>query len=86
MEYPGSLEKWINKELHKFSKRIREIRKAKGMVQLDVALSALIGETSISHYERGEIKPELITILGIARGLKVRAWELFDYNGKYSRV
>ncbi|WP_127125428.1 helix-turn-helix transcriptional regulator [Pseudoflavitalea rhizosphaerae] len=86
IKHSGSLEKWIKSELYKFSKKLREVRKAKGMVQLDVALDALIGETSISHYERAEIKPELITILGIARGLKVQAWQLFDYDGKSSQV
>ena len=82
--YNGSLDESINDELQKFGARVRKIRKSKGLMQLDLALDSIIGDTSISHYERGEIKPEFDTIASIALGLKVEVWELFDYEEKYS--
>lgn len=75
-----SLEESIQTELHNLSKRIYVLRKAKKLVQLNVALEALIGDTKISAVERGEVKPEFDTIASIALGLKVQIWELFDYS------
>lgn len=76
----GDLEKGINEELRKFGARVRKIRKSKGLIQLDLALESIMGDTSISHYERGELKPEFDTIASIALGLKVEIWELFNYE------
>jgi len=83
--YTTSLEESVLDEATRLGRRIRRIRKNKGIIQLDVALESLIGDTKISHYERGEIKPEFETIASIALGLKVEIWELFDYKGKYSQ-
>jgi transcriptional regulator with XRE-family HTH domain len=79
-----SLEKSISGELRKLGMRVRDLRKSKGLIQLDLALESLMGDTSISLYERGELKPEFDTIVSIALGLKVEAWELFDHAEDYS--
>ena len=59
------------------AKRIKDIRKEKGLVQVDVELDSLVGDGKISRYELCLEKPEFDTISRIAYGLNVEIWELF---------
>lgn len=61
----------------KVGKKIRLIRKQKGLTQEGVAFDAKIHESTLGRIERGESNAPLQTINKIAQVLKVKAKELF---------
>jgi transcriptional regulator with XRE-family HTH domain len=64
-------------ELKKLGKRIRELREAKGMLQVDLELDTGINRTEISRIENGLRNIEFNTLVKIAEGLEVEVIELF---------
>jgi len=61
-----------------FGQRVRELRKARGFSQEELAHRAGIHWTYLGGIERGERNPALVNIGKIARALKVPLAELFS--------
>ena len=60
-----------------FGRRVRELRKARGLFQEELAGRAGIHWTYLGGIERGERNPALVNIGRIAAALKVPIAELF---------
>lgn len=65
------------KELHLLGKRLREIRKEKGLSQIELEISTGIDRSDISKIERGIKNIEFITIVKLAAGLNIHIGEFF---------
>ena len=63
----------MRKELIAFGRRVRELRKQKGLSQEALALECDLDRTYIGGVERGERNVSLINIHKIAKALKVEA-------------
>lgn len=63
--------------LIKLGKRIRELRKARGLSQEMLANEAGVDRSYMGNIERGENNPTVTSIVKIAKGLKVEVGELF---------
>lgn len=61
--------------------RIRELRKAKGLSQEDLAEMIDSSNSYVGHVERGERNVTLHTLDKIAQALKVEVKELLAYQG-----
>ncbi len=57
-------------------RRIRELRKAKGWRQIDLAQHSGVHEVHISDLERGSREAGIKTLYSIAKGLHVRLSDL----------
>lgn len=66
------------KELKALGKRIREIRKSKGLTQLELAVRVNKDYTSIGRLESGRTNPTYITLLKIAEGLDVNLADILN--------
>lgn len=64
--------------LIKFGKRVREIRKEKGLSQEKLSFKADLHRTYIGMIERAEKNITLSNIEKIAKGLEVKINDLFD--------
>ncbi len=62
----------------KFGKRIRQLRKEKGMSQEKLAEKSGLHNTYIGQIERGEKNASLETIEKLANGLDISVGELFE--------
>lgn len=63
-----------------FGQRVREIRKARGWSQEELAHRAGLHYTYVGGIERGERNPALVNIGRIARALGVAPGELFEFD------
>lgn len=63
--------------LNKVSKRIAELRKAKGFTQERLAEEADIDRVALANIETGRRRPTVITIYKIAVALNVEVKEFF---------
>lgn len=63
-----------------FGTVFRTIRKSKGLNQDEVAERAGLSTSYISDVERGAANPKLDTIAALAKGIDVKAIELFDFE------
>jgi ribosome-binding protein aMBF1 (putative translation factor) len=61
-----------------FGKRVRELRKLRGLSQESLALACDLDRTYIGGVERGERNISLINIHKIAQALGLKAKELFN--------
>lgn len=59
--------------LASFGDRVRGLRKGLGLSQEGLAEIAGLHRTYVGHVERGEVNPTLITILTLAKALRVEA-------------
>ncbi len=64
-------------ELMAFGKRVRSIRKSKGMSQLDLALAVSKDRSEISKIENGKLNIEFLTIVRIVIALELEIYDLF---------
>lgn len=64
--------------MERFGRRVRELRKARGWTQEELAEAADLHENYISRLETGNQEPGLFVILRLSRALKVGAGELLD--------
>lgn len=70
-----------NKPLLKaLGKRIRELRKAKGFSQEDLAYEADIPLSQIGRIERGEINPTVSSLATIAAALQIPIQDIFNFK------
>lgn len=68
-------------QLVQFGKRLRELRKQKGLTQLDLEVATGIYAPEISKIENGLKNIEFITIAKFAEALSVDLHELFLSDG-----
>ncbi len=61
-----------------FGQQLREVRRARGMSQEDLARRVGLHATVIGRFERGAREPRLKSILRLARGLGVKPGELVE--------
>jgi len=64
--------------LQRFGQRVRELRKARGWTQEQLAEAADLHENYISRLETGEQEPGLFTILRLCRAFEISAGVLLD--------
>lgn len=60
--------------------RIRELRKFKGISQLDLAYDMDMSMNTISGIELGKISPKIDTLKKIAQKLNINISELFEFS------
>lgn len=63
-----------------FGKRVRELRKSKGLSQQELALKAGLDRTYVGHVELGKRNISLENIQKIAKALGVKFKDLCDFN------
>jgi transcriptional regulator with XRE-family HTH domain len=61
-----------------FGRRLRILRRERGLSQDDLARNTDVHPTAIGRFERGSREPRLTTILRLARGLGVLPGALLD--------
>jgi transcriptional regulator with XRE-family HTH domain len=66
--------------LQAFGRKLRELRKSKGLSQEQLAWKADLELSQISRIERGIISAGLSQVFRIAEALEVQARELFDFD------
>jgi transcriptional regulator with XRE-family HTH domain len=66
--------------LIKLGERIVQLRKEKGIRQVDLAIDSEIDDGSLRKIERGKINPTTKTLAKIAKGLGVEIKDLFDFK------
>ena len=62
-----------------FGKTVRELRKARGLTQEDLAEMAHLHRNYVSDVERGTRNISLLNILQLARALGVKPAKLFNW-------
>jgi transcriptional regulator with XRE-family HTH domain len=62
-----------------FGKHVAELRKRRGMTQLDLAYKCHIHRAYIGAIERGEKKVNICTIFKLAKGLEIEPYKLLKY-------
>ena len=67
------------KFIKKFGQRLREIRKSKKMSQETLALDSGFELSQIARIERGEINTSISHVAAIAKALRVKPEELFQF-------
>lgn len=60
-----------------FGKRIRQLRKQRGMTQEELSVHLDVTVVSISHLERGVHPPAFNKLARLAKAFQVEVWELF---------
>jgi transcriptional regulator with XRE-family HTH domain len=75
-------EKRYKAELKALGKRIRQIRKEKNLIQLDLEVKSGISRTDISKIENGLKNVEFLTIIKIAEALDIAVADLFIYDSR----
>jgi transcriptional regulator with XRE-family HTH domain len=65
--------------LKKLGLKVREIRKAKGITQADLAYSIDKDQSSIQRLEKGRINPSFYYLHEVAQGLGVQVKDLVDF-------
>ena len=62
----------------RFGKRVRELRKRRGLSQEDLALESELDRSYVGGVERGERNVSLANIVKLAAALRVKPARLFD--------
>lgn len=66
-------------------RRLRELRRGKGLSQEALSEKAEITSNYLSRLERGTENPTLDTLIRIADALEVEIWEMFDFGHTIGR-
>lgn len=69
---------FMNNEVIKFGKKLKEIRLKKDLSQGDVAKILGVHRTYISGLERGVRNPSLLTVQKVAKALGIKSKELIE--------
>lgn len=69
----------IQKFLSLFGQKVKQLRKARKMTQLDLALKSGIDMRQIQRIEYGEISTSIWNAHLLASGLEISIGELFDF-------
>ena len=65
------------KELSEFSNRVKALRKANKLTQLDLAEALDIDVRTIKNIEAGSYNPTLVIVIGLSKAFKIEVSELF---------
>lgn len=65
------------------AKHIRELRKAKGWTQIDLAQKTKLGQSTISQYELGKRAGYLVELLRVANALGTTMSDLFRIEAEF---
>ncbi|HEX4806540.1 MAG TPA: helix-turn-helix transcriptional regulator [Conexibacter sp.] len=65
------------RERRVFASALRQMRRARGLTQEDVARAGDLGRKYPGQAERGELDPKLESMIALARGLGMRRGEFF---------
>lgn len=68
-------------ERKKLGNRIRAIREHRGLIQLELGVSAKIDKSEVSKYESGVVNLAYDTLKRIAHALQVEIYDLTNYDG-----
>ena len=68
-----------NPDLISLGARIKEVRLAKGMTQLELASALGKDHSSIARIESGRVNPSYLSLKELAKGLGVPLSTLLDY-------
>lgn len=71
-----AVKRTYKKQLLEFSLRIKELRKDRGLTQVDLAAEMDVDVRTIKNLEKGDYNPTLIIILSLSEALKIKASEL----------
>ena len=71
------MEKRYKQEIEAFGKRLKELREASGLSQLDLELRSDINRTEISRIENGLKNIEFFTMVRLASALNVPIRDFF---------
>ena len=77
MTFSIEMEKRYNIEIKRFGKRLRALRLAKGLSQLDLELESGINRTEVSRIENGLKNIEFMTVVKLAAALEIEILEFF---------
>jgi transcriptional regulator with XRE-family HTH domain len=66
--------------LQKLAKKIKTLRKIKGLTAEQLAINSDLSKTALSYIERCMKEPKLCTLESIAGGLNITLKELFDFS------
>ncbi|MBA3900753.1 MAG: helix-turn-helix transcriptional regulator [Bacteroidetes bacterium] len=66
--------------LRKVGENIKQIRKNKGLSQVDLAFLCEMEKTYLNPIEKGKINPTALTYLKIAKALEVDVKMFFDFD------
>lgn len=66
-----------DKVIKQIANNLRQLRKARGLTQIELAEKAKINSNYYSKVERGELKPSADIYAKIAKGLGVKLDQLF---------
>jgi len=66
------------KALVEFGRRVRDLRKQRGLSQEDLALESGLDRTFVSHVERGARNASILSVLKLAKALRVKPSRLLD--------
>lgn len=69
------------KELELLGKRLKQLRKHRGLLLLELEVLSGINDSDISRYERGKENIEYHTIYRLAKALQVEIKDVIDYEG-----
>lgn len=73
------MEKQYKHEIQAFGKRLKQLRKKKGLSQLDLEIESGINRAEISRIENGLNNIEFLTIVRLANALDIQIHEFFKY-------
>lgn len=76
------MESQFDSELVAIGKRLHQLRKHRGLTQLDLEVASGVPNSDISRIENGKKNIEVITLIKFSLALKVKLIELFNYEGK----
>lgn len=71
------MEKRYTIEIKRFGKRLRTLRQAKGLSQLDLELESGINRTEISRIENGLKNIEFMTVVKLGAALEIEILDFF---------
>lgn len=71
------MEKRYTIEIKRFGKRLRSLRQAKGLSQLDLELESGINRTEVSRIENGLKNIEFMTVVKLAAALEIEILDFF---------
>jgi len=75
----------VMKPVVAFGRRVRRVREALTLTQLELATRARMQRTDVVKIERGQREPTVTTIVKLARALHVRPGQLFEETPRARR-
>lgn len=66
--------------LKKLGQRIKDIRKEKGMPQIELAVELNYEKSNMSRLESGRINPRISTLHKVAKALDIKLQDLINFD------